>query len=80
MMVKQVIYDIPRHYPEITVDHAVIMPNHIHLLLQIKTDIDGRPMAAPTNMFGRQRKNTGFISGDPSGTRFAFSPAGAGEN
>ena len=48
MMVKQVIYDITRHYPAITVDHAVVMPNHIHLLLQINTDIDGRPMAAPT--------------------------------
>ena len=48
MMVKQVILDIPKHYPAITVDHAVVMPNHIHLLLQIKTDIDGRPMAAPT--------------------------------
>jgi len=48
MCVKQVICDIPRHYPAITVDHAVIMPNHIHLLLQINTDADGRPMAAPT--------------------------------
>ena len=48
MMVKQVIQDIPMHYPTITVDHAVIMPNHIHLLLQINNDIDGRPMAAPT--------------------------------
>ena len=48
MMVKQVIYDITRHYPAITVDHAVVMPNHIHLLLQINTDADGRPMAAPT--------------------------------
>ena len=48
MMVKQVIHDIPMHYPTITVDHAVIMPNHVHLLLQINTDINGRPMAAPT--------------------------------
>ena len=48
MTVKQVIRDIPKHYPTITVDHAVIMPNHIHLLLQINTDSDGRPMAAPT--------------------------------
>nr|MBQ8244170.1 transposase [Oscillospiraceae bacterium] len=40
--------DISRHCPAITVDHAVIMPNHIHLLLQINTDADGRPMAAPT--------------------------------
>ena len=48
LWVKQVIGDIPMHYPAITVDHAVIMPNHIHLLLQINTDADGRPMAAPT--------------------------------
>ena len=48
MIVRQCIHDIPGHYPTITVDHAVIMPNHIHLLLQINTDIDGRPMAAPT--------------------------------
>ena len=47
-IVKQVIHDIPKHYPAISVDHAVIMPNHIHLLLQINTDSDGRPMAAPT--------------------------------
>lgn len=48
MYVKQVICDIPRHYPAISVDHAVIMPDHIHLLLQIHTAADGRPMAAPT--------------------------------
>lgn len=48
MIVQQDIRDIPGYYPTITVDHAVIMPNHIHLLLQINTDIDGRPMAAPT--------------------------------
>ena len=32
----------------ISVDHDTIMPNHIHLLLQINTDDDGRPMGAPT--------------------------------
>ena len=47
-IVWQCIHGIPSHYPEISVDHAVIMPNHIHLLLQINTDSDGRPMAAPT--------------------------------
>ena len=66
MMVKQVIYDIPRYYPTITVDHAVVMPNHIHLLLQINTDIDGQPMAAPTistvinQMKGVISKQAGF--------------------
>lgn len=39
---------ISNRYPMITVDHYVIMPNHIHLLLQIHTGEDGRPMAAPT--------------------------------
>lgn len=47
-IVDTVIRGIPIHYPAITVDHYVIMPNHIHLLLQIHTDEHGRPMVAPT--------------------------------
>ena len=39
---------ISKHYPAISVDHYVIMPNHIHLLLQINTDVNGRSMIAPT--------------------------------
>ena len=42
------ICDIPKHYPAVSVDHYVVMPNHIHLLLQINTDTNGRPMVAPT--------------------------------
>ena len=40
--------EIPGRYPAITVDRYVIMPNHVHLLLQIHTDPDGRSMIAPT--------------------------------
>ena len=47
-IVRQSIEDIPKYYPAITMDHYVIMPNHIHLLLQINTDDDGRSMIAPT--------------------------------
>ena len=47
-IVQQCIEEIPLHYPVVSVDEYVIMPNHIHLLLQINTDGDGRPMAAPT--------------------------------
>ena len=46
--VDAAIRNIPTHYPAISVDHYVVMPNHIHLLLQINTDADGRPMVAPT--------------------------------
>ena len=66
MMVKQAVFDIPKHYPAITVDHSVIMPNHIHLLLQINTDINGRSMIAPTIstvvrlMKGTVSKQAGF--------------------
>ena len=42
------INNIPSLYPAISVDHYVVMPNHIHLLLQINTDDDGRAMLAPT--------------------------------
>ena len=47
-IVQQCIIDIERHYPAVHVDHYVIMPNHIHLLLQIQTDADGRLIIAPT--------------------------------
>lgn len=48
MIARQSIEDIPNYYSAVSVDHFVIMPNHIHLLLQINTDADGRSMIAPT--------------------------------
>lgn len=48
VIVDRTIRQIPVHYPSISVDHYAIMPNHIHLLLQINTDADGRAMLAPT--------------------------------
>ena len=47
LITRQSIAEIPKHYPMISVDHYVIMPNHIHLLLQITTDVNGRSMIAP---------------------------------
>ena len=66
MLARQSIEDIPRYYPVVSVDHFVIMPNHIHLLLQIHTDNDGRSMIAPTIstvvrlMKGAVSKQAGF--------------------
>lgn len=60
------IHEIPKRYPMISVEKFVIMPNHVHLLLQINTDPDGRPMAAPTvstvvnQMKGAATKRIGF--------------------
>ena len=48
VIVRRSIEDIPQHYPMISVDKFVIMPNHVHLLLQINTDEGGRSMIAPT--------------------------------
>ena len=36
-IVEQAIKRIPEYYPEITVDKFVVMPDHIHLLLQIQS-------------------------------------------
>ena len=66
LLAKQAILDIPKHYAAVTVDHWVVMPNHIHLLLQIHTDADGRSMIAPTIstavrlMKGAVSKQAGF--------------------
>ena len=65
-IVDEHIRQIPNHYPAVSVDCYVIMPNHIHLLLQIHSTADGRPMVAPTistvinQMKGVISKNIGF--------------------
>ena len=45
---KEAINKIPSMYPSIKVDSYVVMPDHIHLLLVICADENGRPMVAPT--------------------------------
>ena len=47
-IVDKAINNIPKIYPALTVEKYVIMPDHIHLLLHICSDDDGRPMVAPT--------------------------------
>lgn len=65
-LVWQCIIEIPMHYPMISVDNFVVMPNHIHLLLQIHTDANGRSLIAPTIstvvrlMKGTVSKQAGF--------------------
>ena len=36
------------HYPAVSVDKYCVMPDHIHMILSINTDEDGRQIAAPT--------------------------------
>ena len=47
-LVDEAINNIPSIYPTLKLDHYVIMPDHIHLLLIIRADEYGRPMVAPT--------------------------------
>ena len=66
IITRKSIVKIPKCYPMISADHFVIMPNHIHLLLQINTDVSGRSMIAPTMstvvrlMKGTVTKQAGF--------------------
>ena len=47
-IVQDSINRIESLYPAVTVDHYAIMPNHVHLLLQIHADECGRAQTAPT--------------------------------
>ena len=48
MIVNDCINNISRRYEMVMVDYYVIMPDHLHLLITIHSDKDGRPMVAPT--------------------------------
>lgn len=47
-VVETAILQIQEHYPMISVDKYCIMPDHIHMLLSINNDEDGRQVSAPT--------------------------------
>ena len=47
-VVETAILQIPVHYPAISVDKYCVMPDHIHMILSINTDEDGRQIAVPT--------------------------------
>lgn len=47
-IVEGAIQKIPSAYRALIVENYVIMPNHLHILLRIRTDENGRPMVAPT--------------------------------
>ena len=47
-IVEQAIVQITDHYDNVTVDKYCVMPDHIHLILRIESDIAGRIISAPT--------------------------------
>ena len=47
-IVEKAIQSIPKHYPDVDVDHYCIMPNHIHILISIHQNHNGRIISAPT--------------------------------
>lgn len=61
-LVRQAIQNIPNHYPSVTVDNYVIMPNHVHLILRFEPADDGRIISSPTAAGG----NSGRLIASPT--------------
>ena len=61
------ILQIPEHYPMISVDKYCIMPDHIHMILSIHTENDGRQIAAPTisSVVGHMKRWVSMQVGKP---------------
>ena len=47
-IVEQGISQIAEHHDNVFVDKFCIMPDHIHLILRIESDVGGRIISAPT--------------------------------
>ena len=45
---EQGVLQMAQHYENVVIDKYCIMPDHIHLLLRLKSDLDGRMISAPT--------------------------------
>lgn len=66
-MVDRLILDIPNHYPNVTVDKHIVMPNHIHLILRLEEN--GRMISAPTKststIIGQMKRISSKLAGRP---------------
>ena len=73
-IVERFVGEIPIKYPTVSVDHYVIMPNHVHLLLRIDrsrgTEGDGTGNPSPTegDGTGNPSPTEGDGTGNPSPT------------
>ncbi len=60
---------IPEKYPTVIVEHSVIMPNHVHMLLRIERgDRTGDPSATEGDRMGNPSATEGDRTGNPSAT------------
>ena len=60
---------IPEKYPTVIVEHSVIMPNHVHMLLRIERgDRTGDPSATEGDRTGDPSATEGERTGNPSAT------------
>ena len=51
-IVETAISQIPEHYPMISVDKYCVMPDHIHMILSINADENGRQGCRPYGVHG----------------------------
>ena len=56
-IVEQGILQMESHYQNVTMDKYCVMPDHVHLILRIESDMDGRMISAPTMLFGNVRSS-----------------------
>lgn len=68
LLVRRAIQDIPVHYPNVSLEHYVVMPNHVHILLSIGGD-GGRMISALTTplstIVGQMKRAAAKAAGHP---------------
>ncbi len=79
-IVECAIKRIPDIYPSVLIDDYVIMPNHVHLILRICTDNNGRQIAAPTATGTNRRQVAAPTAGPGTDGRQVAAPTATGTN
>ena len=62
-MVERRLMGIPGHYENVTLDHYVIMPNHVHLLLSIGNGAPGSSRPTVSQIIGAWKRFTNKDAG-----------------
>ena len=66
-MVDAVLRSAPQHYPGVDIDEYIVMPNHVHAIIQLTKCVGAAPRGRPINNGQAQGPDNGQAQGHDNG-------------
>lgn len=67
--------EIPQHFPNAVLHEYIVMPNHIHEIVELKTDVNAVDVGAELFLEQKTLKRLYYLNSNPNQFHFLMSPS-----